>query len=48
MAMIIGFWAEWMGMVLYIVAALIWLIPDRRIEKQISEFLTEVKNECKR
>jgi uncharacterized membrane protein len=34
-AMIIGFWAEWMGMALYIVAALIWLVPDRRIEKKL-------------
>lgn len=34
-AMIIGFWAEWMGMVLYIAAALIWLVPDRRIEKKL-------------
>lgn len=36
LAMVVAFWAEWIAMSLYIVAALIWLIPDRRIENTLT------------
>jgi hypothetical protein len=29
----LAFWAAWPGCVLYVVVAILWLIPDRRIEK---------------
>lgn len=35
-AMITAFWAEWFSMLLYVGVALIWLIPDRRIEKSLA------------
>ena len=28
----LAFWREWISLALYVIAALIWLIPDRRIE----------------
>lgn len=26
------FWVQWLAQALYVVAALLWLVPDRRIE----------------
>ena len=26
------FWVQWLAQALYVLAALIWLVPDRRIE----------------
>jgi TMEM175 potassium channel family protein len=28
----LAFWRQWLSLALYVIAALIWLIPDRRIE----------------
>ena len=28
----LAFWAQWMSQALYVVVALVWLVPDRRIE----------------
>ena len=28
-----AFWLEWISLAIYVIVALIWLIPDRRIEK---------------
>jgi uncharacterized membrane protein len=33
MAIAISFWAQWISQGLFILVALIWLVPDRRIEK---------------
>lgn len=32
-AILVGSWATWLSLSLYVVVALIWLIPDTRIEK---------------
>ncbi|HWI87407.1 MAG TPA: TMEM175 family protein [Sphingomonas sp.] len=32
---IIAFWAPWLAAILYVGVALIWLIPDRRIEEEL-------------
>lgn len=32
-AIVIAFWVEWVSMSLYIFVALIWLVPDKRIER---------------
>jgi uncharacterized membrane protein len=32
-AMTISFWGQWLSQGLFILVALIWLVPDRRIEK---------------
>jgi uncharacterized membrane protein len=29
------FWVQWLAQVLYVVAALLWLVPDRRIENAL-------------
>jgi len=29
----LAFWRQWMSLAIYVIVALIWLIPDRRIEK---------------
>jgi uncharacterized membrane protein len=30
-----AFWAQWLSSALYIFAALLWLVPDRRIERAL-------------
>ncbi|MFZ6693370.1 TMEM175 family protein [Undibacterium sp. SXout20W] len=37
MAMVIAYVEPWIAMALYVIAALIWLIPDTRIEKALHE-----------
>jgi uncharacterized membrane protein len=32
MAVPLAFWSQWISVALYVVVALIWLVPDRRIE----------------
>jgi uncharacterized membrane protein len=32
----IAFWSEWISMALYVLVALIWLVPDRRIERVLA------------
>ena len=34
-AIALSFWAQWISQGLYILVALIWLVPDRRIEKAL-------------
>ena len=36
-AMALGFVATWLALAIYLLVALIWLIPDRRIEKLVGE-----------
>ncbi len=31
-----AFWSQWVSMGLYVLVALVWLVPDRRIEKVLS------------
>ena len=31
----LAFWSEWISMSLYVLVALIWLVPDRRIEQAL-------------
>jgi uncharacterized membrane protein len=31
----IAFWHSWISMILYVIIALIWLVPDRRIERAL-------------
>jgi uncharacterized membrane protein len=35
-AIAVAFWARWVSLGLYVLVALIWLVPDRRIEKALS------------
>jgi uncharacterized membrane protein len=32
----LAFWAQWISQVLYVVVALVWLVPDRRIERVLA------------
>ncbi len=32
-AVVLAFWVEWFSLALYVLVAIIWLVPDRRIEK---------------
>lgn len=32
-AMVAAFWAHWLAQALYVAVALLWLVPDRRIER---------------
>ncbi|WP_228733209.1 MULTISPECIES: hypothetical protein [Hydrotalea] len=34
-AIAVGFWNAWVALFLYGVVAVIWIVPDRRIEKRI-------------
>lgn len=36
-AMMVAFYALWVSDVLYVIVALMWLIPDRRIEWTLAE-----------
>ena len=36
-AMGVSFWVHWVAQALYVLVALIWLIPDRRIERAIGD-----------
>ena len=36
-ALVAAFWMAWAAQVLYVIVALIWLIPDRRIEHSIEQ-----------
>lgn len=33
LAIVLAFWSQWVSVGLYILVALIWLVPDRRIER---------------
>ena len=35
-AIVLAFWSNWISLGIYVLAALIWLVPDRRIEKALS------------
>ena len=32
-----SFWLQWVALALYVVAALIWLVPDRRVERALQQ-----------
>ncbi|HVT71602.1 MAG TPA: TMEM175 family protein [Lacunisphaera sp.] len=32
----LAFWSRWLGLGLYVVVAVLWLVPDRRIERTIA------------
>ena len=32
-----AFWQTWISVALYVIVALIWLVPDRRIERRLAE-----------
>jgi uncharacterized membrane protein len=36
-AIIVAFWSHWVSSALYVFTALIWLVPDRRIENVLSK-----------
>ncbi len=36
LAILVSFWLHWVAQVLYVLVALIWLIPDRRIERVVA------------
>ena len=31
-----AFWSDWISQGLYVLVALVWLVPDRRIEKALA------------
>ncbi len=33
----LAFWSAWVAIALYVLVAVIWLVPDRRIEKAVTE-----------
>jgi hypothetical protein len=33
LAIVASFWVQWVAQGIYVAAALIWLVPDRRIER---------------
>jgi uncharacterized membrane protein len=35
-AIVMAFWSQWIAQGLYVLVALIWLVPDRRIEKVLA------------
>ncbi len=36
-AIVAAFWSQWIAQALYVLVALIWLIPDRRIERALAD-----------
>jgi uncharacterized membrane protein len=36
-AIVLAFWSRWLPQVLFVAVAVIWLVPDRRIEKAIGD-----------
>ena len=36
-AVIVAFWLTWVAQLIYIAVAIMWLIPDRRIENALQE-----------
>ncbi len=37
LAITLAFWTHWLAQVLYVLVALLWLVPDRRIEQVLDE-----------
>jgi uncharacterized membrane protein len=35
LAIVLAFWQHWLAQALYVLVALIWLVPDKRIERVI-------------
>jgi uncharacterized membrane protein len=35
-AILSAFWARWLSQAIYVLVALMWLVPDRRIERVLS------------
>ncbi len=36
LAIVAAFWSQWISQGLYVLVALLWLVPDRRIEKALA------------
>ena len=36
LAILLAFWSHWVSQGIYVLVALFWLIPDRRIERMLS------------
>jgi uncharacterized membrane protein len=34
-AVVLAFWVQWLSLALYVLVAVMWLVPDRRIEKVV-------------
>ncbi|HQD55167.1 MAG TPA: hypothetical protein PLX26_01630, partial [Candidatus Competibacteraceae bacterium] len=34
-AIVVAFWANWLAQLIYVLVALMWLVPDQRIERTI-------------
>jgi hypothetical protein len=34
---VLSFWAPWAALLCYLVVTLLWLVPDRRIEKMVAQ-----------
>ena len=39
-AIVLSFWYQWIAQIIYVLVALIWIVPDKRIEKVIDEIET--------
>jgi hypothetical protein len=37
LAMALAFWSSWIAIGLYVFVAAIWLVPDRRIERVLTD-----------
>jgi len=37
LAIPLAFWSQWISLALYVLVALVWLVPDRRIERVLAE-----------
>jgi uncharacterized membrane protein len=37
LAIPLAFWSQWISLGLYVLVALVWLVPDRRIERVLAE-----------
>lgn len=35
LAIALAFWSRWVAIALYVVVALMWLVPDRRLEQRL-------------
>lgn len=36
-AIVMSFWLQWLGQIIYVLVALMWLVPDKRIERSFNK-----------
>ncbi|MCW5933755.1 MAG: DUF1211 domain-containing protein [Fimbriimonadia bacterium] len=41
LAIALAFWSQWLAVAIYVIVALIWLVPDRRIERHVHQHQEE-------